>query len=45
VRGAPVSYEGVSVVEHDGRSITRFRAYFNPEVLGWQVEKGAAGGQ
>ncbi|HZI17522.1 MAG TPA: nuclear transport factor 2 family protein [Pyrinomonadaceae bacterium] len=43
--GESFSYEGVSVIEHDGQKITRFRAYFNPEALGRQVERAAAGGQ
>jgi ketosteroid isomerase-like protein len=42
--GEPFSYEGVSIIEHDGQSITRFRAYFNPEALGRQVERSASGG-
>lgn len=37
--GAPVSYEGVSILEIEGDRITRFRAYFDPEALGRQIER------
>jgi limonene-1,2-epoxide hydrolase len=43
IGGEPFSYDGVSIIEHDAQRITRFRAYFNPEALGRQVEKAAAG--
>ena len=43
--GAPFSYEGVSILEIEGDLITRFRAYFDPEVLGRQIEKAAATGR
>jgi ketosteroid isomerase-like protein len=43
--GEPFAYDGVSVIEHDGSKITRFRAYFNPEALGRQIERAAAGGE
>jgi limonene-1,2-epoxide hydrolase len=42
--GAPVSYEGVSILEIEGDRITRFRAYFDPEALGRQVERAATAG-
>jgi len=35
--GAPVAYEGVSILEFDGDRITRFRAYFNTEDLSRQI--------
>jgi len=44
--GAPVNYEGVSILEIEGDRITRFRAYFDPEALGRQIERAAtASGQ
>ena len=44
--GAPVNYEGVSILETEGDHITRFRAYFDPEALGRQIERAAtASGQ
>lgn len=43
--GAPVSYEGVSILEIEGDRITRFRAYFDPEVLGRQIERAATQGK
>jgi limonene-1,2-epoxide hydrolase len=39
--GAPISYEGVSILEIEGDHITRFRAYFDPEALGRQIERAA----
>ncbi len=39
--GAPVNYEGVSILEIEGDHITRFRAYFDPEALGRQIERAA----
>ncbi|HYO62141.1 MAG TPA: nuclear transport factor 2 family protein [Pyrinomonadaceae bacterium] len=47
--GAPVAYEGVSLLEIEGGLITRFRAYFNAEDLSRQILDGpekrdAAGG-
>ena len=43
--GRPVRYEGVSIIEADGDSITRFRAYFDAGSLGSQiVQKAQAGG-
>ncbi|HEV2800208.1 MAG TPA: nuclear transport factor 2 family protein [Pyrinomonadaceae bacterium] len=41
--GAPFNYEGVSILEIEGDHITRFRAYFDPEALGRQIERAAAG--
>jgi ketosteroid isomerase-like protein len=43
--GAPVRYEGVSILETDGELIKRFRAYFDAGALGRQVlrEAKAAG--
>ena len=35
--GQPVKYDGVSVLEVDGKRITRFFAYFNPSDLGHQI--------
>lgn len=43
--GAPCNYEGVSIIEIEGDSITRFRAYFDPEALGRQIERAATAGQ
>ena len=40
--GATVNYEGVSILEIEGDHITRFRAYFDPEALGRQIERAAA---
>lgn len=39
--GADINYEGVSVVEWDGEHITRFYAYFNPQVLEDELARGA----
>ena len=39
--GAPVNYEGVSILEIEGDHIKRFRAYFDPEALGRQIERAA----
>jgi limonene-1,2-epoxide hydrolase len=39
--GAPFNYEGVSILEIEGDRITRFRAYFDPEALGRQIERAA----
>jgi ketosteroid isomerase-like protein len=39
--GAPFNYEGVSILEIEGDTITRFRAYFDPEALGRQIERAA----
>lgn len=38
--GAPFEYSGVSVLEHDGARVRRFHAYFDPRMLGRQVERG-----
>lgn len=35
--GAPVTYDGVSILEIEGERITRFRAYFHAEALGRQI--------
>ncbi|HEX8635651.1 MAG TPA: nuclear transport factor 2 family protein [Pyrinomonadaceae bacterium] len=43
--GAPFNYEGVSILEIEGDRITRFRAYFDPEALGRQIERAATAGQ
>lgn len=40
--GAAVSYEGVSILEWDGESISRFQAYFDPRVLGQELSQGSA---
>jgi ketosteroid isomerase-like protein len=37
VDGKPVEYDGVSILEVAGDTITRFRAYFNPRDLGRQI--------
>ena len=37
--GAPISYEGVSILEIADGKITRFRAYFDPHDLGLQIEQ------
>jgi ketosteroid isomerase-like protein len=39
--GAPISYEGVSILEMADGKITSFRAYFDPHDLGRQMEQGA----
>ena len=39
--GAPISYEGVSILEMVDGKITRFCAYFDPRDLGLQIEQGA----
>lgn len=31
--GEPFEYDGVSLIEHDGQSISRFRAYFDPRPI------------
>jgi ketosteroid isomerase-like protein len=41
--GAPISYEGVSILEMADGKITRFRAYFDPHDLGLQIEKTSRG--
>lgn len=41
VGGAPVNYEGVSVLEIEGDAITGFRAYFDDRKLSDQVAKEA----
>ncbi len=43
--GAPFNYEGVSILEIEGDTITRSRAYFDPEALGRQIERAATAGQ
>jgi ketosteroid isomerase-like protein len=43
--GAPFDYEGVSILEIEGDHITRFRAYFDPEALGKQIERAATAGK
>lgn len=35
--GSPIKYEGVSIIETDGESITRFCAYFDAGSLGRQI--------
>jgi ketosteroid isomerase-like protein len=40
--GAAVDYEGVSIIEWDGESISRFYAYFDPRVLGQELSQGSA---
>ena len=39
--GAPIAYEGVSILEMADGKITRFRAYFDAHDLGRQIERGA----
>ncbi|MFP5262928.1 MAG: nuclear transport factor 2 family protein [Blastocatellia bacterium] len=39
--GAPISYDGVSILEIEGGQVTRFRAYFDDKALGGQVIKEA----
>jgi limonene-1,2-epoxide hydrolase len=41
--GAPIRYEGVSIIESDGDSIKRFRAYFDASNLGRQIMRQAGG--
>jgi ketosteroid isomerase-like protein len=41
--GAPISYEGVSILEMADNKITRFRAYFDPHDLGLQIEQTSQG--
>ena len=41
--GAPISYEGVSILEIADGKITRFRAYFDPRALGLQIEQTSQG--
>ncbi len=40
--GAPINYDGVSLLEIEGDRITRFRAYFNAGNLGQQIVQDAA---
>jgi ketosteroid isomerase-like protein len=42
--GAPLKYDGVSIIETDGEKITRFCAYFDAGALGQQL-KGEAHGK
>ena len=39
--GAPIAYEGVSILEMADGKITRFRAYFDSHDLGLQIEQAA----
>ena len=41
--GTSVSYEGVSIIETDGKRITRFCAYFDSGKLGRQIMGRAQG--
>jgi ketosteroid isomerase-like protein len=41
--GAPISSEGVSILEMADGKITRFRAYFDPHDLGLQIEQTSQG--
>jgi len=41
--GAPISYEGVSILELADGKIARFRAYFDPHDLGLQIEQTSQG--
>ena len=41
--GAPVKYDGVSILEIEGGLIKRFRAYFDAGRLGWQLTEKAHG--
>ena len=41
--GAPISYEGMSILEMAEGKITRFRAYFDPHDLGLQIEQDSHG--
>lgn len=38
VDGREFSYEGVSIIEHDGAHVSRFRAFFNSRDLNLRVE-------
>lgn len=37
VDGKPIEYDGVSILEVEGETVTRFRAYFDPSDLGRQI--------
>lgn len=41
--GAPVKYDGVSILEIEGDRVSRFRAYFNAGELGQQIVDEATG--
>jgi ketosteroid isomerase-like protein len=41
--GAPLKYEGVSILEVDGDKITRFYAYFDPREVSEQLASEAKG--
>lgn len=41
--GTPIRYDGVSVLETDGQSVKRFRAYFDAGALGRQLTAKAHG--
>jgi ketosteroid isomerase-like protein len=41
--GTPIRYDGVSVLELDGQSVRRFRAYFDAGSLGRQLTAKAQG--
>lgn len=41
--GAPLSYDGVSILEFEGESIKRFRAYYDAGALGRQMLHQARG--
>lgn len=41
--GAPVKYDGVSILEIEGDKVSRFRAYFNAGELGQQIVDEATG--
>lgn len=41
--GTPIRYEGVSVLEIEGESVKRFRAYFDAGALGRQLTAKAQG--
>src|SRR5215203_4377794 len=42
--GGEIKYEGVSILETDGKRIKRFFAYFNPSKLGRQMTEETAKG-
>ncbi len=39
INGAPIKYDGVSILEMDGDRIARFRAYFNAEDISRPIKQ------